>query len=100
MNIQTYKVPWHIPEVPAGWGNGYIGLPKDHPWYGKHYDDIDVDVHGGLTYSEDHKPKHEPDGLWWIGFDTGHYQDGPHLTEEYVDHQIANLVIQALLQVS
>jgi hypothetical protein len=30
---------------------GYIGLPKAHPWHGKDYDDIDAEVHGGLTYA-------------------------------------------------
>ena len=30
--------------------NGYVGLPDEHPCSGKGYDDIDVNVHGGLTY--------------------------------------------------
>jgi hypothetical protein len=29
---------------------GYMGVPPVHPWYGKHCDDLDVEVHGGLTY--------------------------------------------------
>jgi hypothetical protein len=29
---------------------GYIGLPPAHPWHGKWYDDIDAEVHGGLTF--------------------------------------------------
>ncbi len=29
---------------------GYIGLPPNHPWHGKHYNDIGADVHGGLTW--------------------------------------------------
>lgn len=29
---------------------GYIAVPPAHPWFGKSYDDIDVDVHGGLTF--------------------------------------------------
>jgi len=29
---------------------GYLGVPKPHPWYGLDYDQIDADVHGGLTY--------------------------------------------------
>jgi len=32
--------------------NGYVALPKGHPCYGKGYDNIDVEVHGGLTFSE------------------------------------------------
>lgn len=36
----------------AGWGNGYVLIPQGHFLYGKCYDDIHVDVHGGLTFSE------------------------------------------------
>lgn len=36
-----------------------------------HYDDIDVDVHGGLTYSS----KNDVDDSWIIGFDTCHCND-------------------------
>lgn len=53
----------------SGWGNGYVMLPKDHPMFGVHYNDIPVGVHGGLTYSE------EKDGLWVVGFDTAHAGD-------------------------
>lgn len=31
---------------------GYVGVPKGHPAYGKGYDDVDVQVHGGLTFSD------------------------------------------------
>lgn len=30
-----------------GWGNGYVALPKEHPFNGVHYDSIPVDIHGG-----------------------------------------------------
>ena len=33
-----------------GWGNGYVLIPQGHPLHGKHYDEIDVDVHCGLTF--------------------------------------------------
>jgi hypothetical protein len=57
-----------------GWGNGYVGVPPAHPWYGKGYGEIDVDVHGGLTFG-DHQGNmswddHENEDLWWYGFDT------------------------------
>jgi len=51
--------------------NGYIYLPPIHPWYKKHYDDIDVEVHGGLTYSNIDNES----GYWCIGFDTNHAGD-------------------------
>lgn len=47
--------------------NGYVQLPSEHPAYGKHYDQIEADAHGGLTYGCD------PDG--WVGFDTLHGGD-------------------------
>jgi hypothetical protein len=49
--------------------NGYVSVAKSHPAYGKTYDDVDVKIHGGLTYSHD-------DGGWWcFGFDCGHAGD-------------------------
>lgn len=30
---------------------GYVRAPKDHLYYGKHYDDCNINCHGGLTYS-------------------------------------------------
>lgn len=63
---------------------GYVGIPKTHPAYGKHHDNIDVEVHGGLTYVDEcdeeglicHTPDDgEPDNVWWCGFDCAHYQD-------------------------
>jgi len=45
--------------------NGYVRVPEGHPWAGLDYVDIDVQVHGGLTYSAD----------GWIGFDAMHSGD-------------------------
>lgn len=52
-----------------GFFNGYVAVPPEHPWYRRHYDKVDVAIHGGLTYAE-----LEPDG-WVFGFDTGHGGD-------------------------
>lgn len=65
---------------------GYVGLPEGHPQYRKHYDevyvDLDIDVHGGLTYAHTCRPPichtaaeaaHEP--VWWVGFDCLHLGD-------------------------
>ena len=61
---------------------GYVGVTANHPYYGKYYGEIDIDVHGGLTYSDHcngeicHKAKEgEPDELYWLGFDCGHFDD-------------------------
>jgi hypothetical protein len=95
--IKTHKIPWHLPKIPAGWGNGYVGVPEGHPWFNKHYDDIDASVHGGLTYGRNHLPMQEPDGYWWVGFDTGHYGDNKfNCPEIYVDAQIELLKQQAI----
>jgi len=70
MKIRIKKNTWIKPEVMrVGWGNGYVHIPKTHPLYGKGYDEIDVDVHGGLTYAE------KEGESWVVGFDTAHYGD-------------------------
>lgn len=75
-----------------GWGNGYVLIPRDHCLWGVDYDDISVNVHGGLTFSKlitlstfDIDPMTgEPfwPGLaaedldcWMVGFDTCHSGD-------------------------
>jgi hypothetical protein len=59
-------IRWTTCEAPLyGAVNGYVRIPKGHPWHGLGYDDIDVRVHGGLTYSEGD----------WIGFDCLHLGD-------------------------
>lgn len=59
-------IRWTTCEAPLyGAVNGYVQIPEGHPWHGKSYDDIDVDVHGGLTYGCGE----------WIGFDCMHCGD-------------------------
>jgi hypothetical protein len=62
---------------------GYVGVPATHPDYGRHYNDVDVECHGGLTYADAcdgsricHVPQPgEPDDAWWFGFDCHHAFD-------------------------
>ena len=67
---------------------GYVGLAEGHPDFGKGYDDVPVEVHGGLTFAEFcrdsddeaegicHRPAPgEPDHVWWLGFDCSHASD-------------------------
>jgi hypothetical protein len=66
---------------------GYVGVPRVHPAYAKHYDvvsdaDVDLAVHGGLTYSGKcqgricHVPEEGmPADVWWLGFDCAHCWD-------------------------
>ena len=55
----------------------YVKIPESHKYYQKIYDDIDIDVHGGLTYSRDHLWISESQRLdgWFIGWDYAHYDD-------------------------
>ena len=63
---------------------GYVGIPKEHRFWGVSYEEsdaelseIEVDVHGGLTYSAEGE-----DGYWYFGFDTTHADDfAPKLVE-------------------
>jgi hypothetical protein len=72
-----------LPGMNHGWGNGYVLIPEGHPLHGVHYDNIDVNVHGGLTFSElvdiDLAKKmhleQEDIGSWCVGFDTAHWND-------------------------
>jgi hypothetical protein len=66
---------------------GYVGIPKSHPLWGKHYSDDEVenlDAHGGLTHSgEDQDDK----DTWWFGFDCSH---GGDLSPNMLVHLIGN----------
>lgn len=70
---------------PSGALCGYVGVGPDHPWHGKKYNEVDVDVHGGLTYANPcEESDDEADGIchvpapgrsddvWWLGFDCAH----------------------------
>jgi hypothetical protein len=67
---------------------GYVGAPPGHPWHGAGYNDVDVSVHGGLTFAascqenapEGHGICHVPEpgrpaDVWWLGFDCAHGGD-------------------------
>jgi hypothetical protein len=88
----------------VGWGNGYVLVDKTSPWWGKHYDEVDCKVHGGLTFSEEVTsdfinswPELSPPdiGMWCFGFDTAHYQDNPHVwPKSRVEEETQNLFDQ------
>jgi hypothetical protein len=67
---------------------GYVGVSRSHPAYSAEYDELDVRVHGGLTFMGPCEPGGDPrdsichavepgedDDVVWFGFDCGHYQD-------------------------
>lgn len=51
----------------------YIEIPKGHNLFEKHYDSIEIDVHGGLSYSSDCLLANE--NSWFIGWDYAHFGD-------------------------
>ena len=55
----------------------YVKIPESHKYYQKHYDDIDIQAHGGLTYSRDYLWISENQKLegWFIGWDYAHCYD-------------------------
>ena len=66
------------------WGHlcGYVGVDRAHPCYGKTYEEMRVEVHGGLTYGDTccghicHVAEPGmPDDVFWLGFDASHAGD-------------------------
>jgi hypothetical protein len=57
--------------------NGYIILPRNHPWEQLDYDKIDAVIHGGVTASSLLE-----DGSTRIGFDCAHFDDETPYTAE------------------
>lgn len=77
----------------GGYANGYVAVPPEHPYHGKNYDDVPVEIHGGLTFDSDAasinlsttgnwsnleflgEETSLPDDYWVFGFDTLHCDD-------------------------
>ena len=78
---------------------GYVILDKDHDYYGINYDDLVIDCHGGLIYSD-----MNDDDKWLIGFDCSHYMDlvpnihftssGIYRTKQFVIDECEKIVDQ------
>lgn len=74
---------------------GYVALPSWHPYYGKGYDDIDLDVHGGLTFAQEGRKEARngidwEEGYWWLGFDCAHSGDRqPGMEENFGENPIS-----------
>ena len=66
---------------------GYVEIPKDNKLYGKDYEDININCHGGLTYSKFNNRNYpvEYNNGYFIGFDCSHCGDGKNtdLAREY-----------------
>lgn len=93
----------------------YVFLSKDNENYGKDYDDIDISVHGGLTYSKDtisfleFLEKYNAYGLiniedkWVIGWDYAHlgdcygvplFEGDKQWTTEEIKDEVINVINQ------
>lgn len=73
---------------PSGALCGYVGVPESHPCFGVGYENVDVEVHGGLTFADRCQPTDDPakhichmeefsvnKTVWWLGFDCAHAWD-------------------------
>jgi hypothetical protein len=93
------RVEWYFRDIAclalrhpdSGHWCGYAAVHPGHPWHGRDFMDLDLDVHGGLTFSapcappSDERAKREqvchvprpgePDAVWWLGFDCSHAWD-------------------------
>ena len=78
----------------SDWWCGYVIIPKGHRFYDKGYDDVEIDCHGGLTFSgELHIEKSKNHKKYAIGFDFNHCDDHGG-SKEQVIQQCENLIDQ------
>lgn len=78
----------------------YVALTDKHPFFGKDYDDIPIDVHGGITFGCE---LHPHIGKICIGWDYAHLGDYnpylPHIgghkwTTKEIQQDIYNVIKQ------
>lgn len=101
------KVTLHavIVRAPLKQLNGYIGVPKRHPWY-KHpyWQHPSLEAHGGLTFSGwcrgfQYDPNPFWSNWWYFGFDTAHFMDYvPGLAETFEQLQAENRSLSEMLE--
>ena len=124
--LYTLIIENHFKSIPGysfeyGWCNGYVLIPKDHPFYDVNCDDIyhisNISVHGGLTYSSMFLTKdflrifkdleiggdvtlenyENLNNYWMIGFDTNHSGDNlSRCSKNYVLGEAESLLEQCL----
>lgn len=97
-----------IKRNPAGAWCGYVGVTSNHSAFGVNYSEVDVDTHGGLTYSNHcagdicHLHDGDENETWWLGFDCYHSFDasplslrsfdyGEYRTQQYVINEVTKL---------
>jgi len=103
----TYKaLPCRIRLSLGGKYNGYVVVSKNNPYFGKAYNDIDIDVHGGFTFGcnasvirwEELDEKYKNEDYWVYGFDTMHMNDtDKYWTKERTLKEIARVGVEMQL---
>lgn len=87
----------------------YIEIPKTHKLFGKSYNEIydmgiDIEVHGGLTYSAKHITSIKYNS-WFIGWDYAHYGDyieglyNGRTNKKWTTEEIFEDVVRAIEQI-
>jgi hypothetical protein len=79
------------------WWHGYVEVGRNHPASGMWDDDehlIQIDVHGGVTYSGPNPLSREPGTTWRIGFDCNHGREDHGLSLQYVVRECTKLARQ------
>lgn len=100
---------------------GYVGVAEGHPAFDVHYDEVNVDVHGGLTFADFCQPNDgdegichvpdegEPERVYWLGFDCAHcwdvtpawpdgFGEGSYKNIPYVQNECRQLAAQLAAQ--
>lgn len=57
---------------------GYVGVGIEHEGFAFDYEEVDIDAHGGITYTGDNStnyPITTDKPTWWFGFDCAHAGD-------------------------
>ena len=92
----TYKgykiaVVWHPDHK---YRCAYVLIPYWHKLYEVDYNDMQVECHGGLTYSGHYLLDKKYPG-WWIGFDCAHGGDTPEKCDlKFCINECRNIVDQ------
>lgn len=80
----------------------YVEIPKNNKLYGIEYHDIDINVHGGLTYSGDHLCIAKDNVLqgWFIGWDYAHCYDyaGYYNEDEFLAKQTKKWTTKEIIE--
>ena len=81
-----------VNSIGVGYGNGYVGVPKEHELYRVDYNDIQgIDIHGGLTFS-DFWQEESKDNYWYLGFDTCHaFDNAENCNKQFVESEVKKL---------